>query len=314
MNLKPNSGIDAADWQAGINLANLTPLPSFAIFKATESTNFRATTTVEFAKQAKSLGIPYGFYHFWRNVNVQQQVDIFLDQVRLAGGFERIPPVLDIEVDLTGQANNIKLWLDKVELATSLRPILYGNKNIFDKIATSSWFKNYDIWTASYPTYPDLWSWVPPLYSEKRGRREVMWQYASTYTYPAYPKIRIDTNIAIPEFLQEIGSITPPPTGDKMESWKVITPVLNIRTGSSTSFPIKTTAVLNDVLEGVLDTVSNWIHISKKNGVALDGWCSGGSTYVQKLPPASTADKMVIIITKDGVTTTYTSDGIITVS
>ena len=72
-----------------------------------------------------------------------------------------------------------------------------------------------------------------------------------------------------------------------METWKVITDVLNIRTGNSTAYPVKTTAVKGDTLEGVLDTASNWIHISKKNGVVLDGWCSGAPAYVEKVvtPP-----------------------------
>lgn len=204
MIIKPDTGIDISRYQRAIKIANLAPLPRFVIIKATESTNYRDSTTVDFAHQVRDLKLPLGFYHFWRNVNGRQQADIFLDQVKFAGGFGRIPPVLDLEIDLTGQARNVKIWLDRVETASGKRPILYGRKDIFAKLGNPAWFKNYDIWTASYPTNPDWWSWIPLFYRVKTGRREIMWQYASTYRYPAYPYTRIDTNIAKPEWLAEI--------------------------------------------------------------------------------------------------------------
>lgn len=209
MILKPDTGIDISHWQKGTIIANLIPLPRFAIIKASEGTTYRDDTTLDFASQIRTLGIPLGFYHFWRNVNPIKQADLYIQQVNVAGGMERIPPVLDLEVDLTNQVKNVKRWLDRVETATGKRPILYGNKSIFSKLGKVSWFKHYDIWTASYPLYPDRWNWIPRLYQITAGRREVMWQYASTYKYPAYPRTKIDTNIAIPEFLQEIGAVTP---------------------------------------------------------------------------------------------------------
>lgn len=215
MKLKTDTGIDGSHWNRGIKIANLDPLPRFAIFKATESDWYQDDTTIDFANQMRALGIPLGFYHFWQNVNATRQVDNYLKQVQAAGGFERIPPVLDLEVNLTGQANNVKLWLDAIESRTSRRPILYGNKGIFDTLGNPAWFKEYDIWTASYPDNPDDWNWVPPKYAETRGRREVMWQYACTYNYPAYPKIDLDVDIAIPEFLKEIGAVITPPDGGK---------------------------------------------------------------------------------------------------
>lgn len=243
MILKSNTGVDISDYQSGLVISGMSPLPRFVIIKATESILFKAKLTKDFAAQCKALGIPYGFYHFWQNVDPFKQASNFIAQVNAAGGFERIPPVLDLEVaNLDDYAANIKVWLDVVEDVAGMRPILYSNKYHFDMIAVNLWFKNYDAWTAAYPADPDLWSWCPPLYSEKRARREIIWQYGSTYRYPNYTANSVDTNIATSEWLNEIGVIihpSPPENGDTMLYGKVNTAVLNIRNaGAATGLDI----------------------------------------------------------------------------
>jgi hypothetical protein len=266
MLLKPDTGIDISHWQLGIKIANLTPRPRFAIIKASEGTNYTDDTTLDFSAQIRALGIPLGFYHFWKNVNPITQADLYLRQVNLAGGMERIPPVLDLEVDLTGQTANVKHWLDRIEIITGKRPILYGNKGIFSKLGNPIWFKDYDIWTASYPLYPDNWDWVPPLYSITNGRREIMWQYAATYSYPAaYPLTKIDTNIAIPAFLKEIGEVTPP-IGEPPMTIYDIKSSMNIRSATSVTSTDIGDLLINDRIEVTIVQVSatdKWGKLSK---------------------------------------------------
>ena len=238
MILKPNTGIDISDYQPGLQIGSLSPLPRFVIIKATENILYKAKLTADFSAQCKALGIPYGFYHFWQNTDPFKQASNYIAQVNAAGGFERIPPVLDLEVaNLAPYSSNIKTWLDVVEDVAGMRPILYSNKYHFDMIAANSWFKNYDVWTAAYPTDPDLWSWCPPLYSEKRARREIIWQYGSTYRYPNYSANSVDTNIAITEWLNEIGAITqppPPPTGETMSNKGTVIKTVRIRNADNT--------------------------------------------------------------------------------
>ena len=176
-------------------------------------------------------------------------------------------------------------------------------------IAGNSWFKNYDVWTAAYPDNPDLWSWCPVVYSEKRARREIIWQYGSTYRYPNYTANSVDTNIAITDWLHEIGAITPPPTGETMtETWKVVTASLKVRSGNSTAYGQVQALALNDKIEGVFDTVSQWIDISKiirANGSVFTPvapakwWCSGLPAYVEKVivtPPPPVVDAVTLDI------------------
>lgn len=237
MILKPNTGIDISDYQPGLQIGSLSPLPRFVIIKATENILYKAKLTSDFAAQCRTLGIPYGFYHFWQNVDPVRQANNYITHVNAAGGFERIPPVLDLEVaNLSPYASNIKTWLDIVEDVAGMRPILYSNKYHFDMIASYSWFKNYDVWTAAYPTDPDLWLWCPPLYSEKRARREIIWQYGSTYRYPNYSANSVDTNIAITEWLNEIGAITQPPpqNGETMSNKGTVVRTVRIRNADNT--------------------------------------------------------------------------------
>lgn len=304
MLLKPDTGIDISDYQPNLQLAALNPLPRFVIAKATESITFRCTTTKDFAAQSKALGIPYGFYHFWQNTDPYKQANNYIEQVNLAGGFERVPPVLDLEVaNLGAYGANIKTWLDVVEDVAGKRPILYSNKSHFDMIAGYNWFKDYDVWTAAYPANPDLWSWCPPLYSERRARREVMWQYGSTYRYPNYSANSVDTNIAITEFLNEIGAVTPPPPpiGGTMDTWKCIASSLKVRSGNSTLYGQVQSLSLGDKAEGVLDAATQWINISKiirVNGNTFmptsgQWWCSGLPVYMEKIvviPPPPVGD------------------------
>lgn len=309
MQLKPNSGIDTSHWEKGLWISQLNPLPRFLITKATEGDFYRDDTASIFAAQSRALGIPFGFYHFWRPNDPRVQADMFLSWVNNAGGFERIRPVLDLEIDLTNQASKVKEWLDYVELRTNKRPILYGRKDVFDTLGNPYWLKNYDIWTACYPADPDSWDWIPPLYSVTAGKREIMWQYSEHYVYPQFPAIEVDTNIAIPDFLNEIGEVIPP-TGVTMKEGTAKVD-LNIRSGP---YPASVIGLLKvgDKVYGDIDTVSNWFHFNKIVRVSgatetVDGWCSTATAYItiiDYVPPVTKLPDLNITIQATGYPTT----------
>jgi GH25 family lysozyme M1 (1,4-beta-N-acetylmuramidase) len=329
MILKTNTGIDVSDYQPGLQIGTLNPLPRFVVMKATESMTFRCDTTIDFAAQCKALGIPYGFYHFWQNADPYKQVSNYIQQVNLAGGFERFPPVLDLEVGLVNQDANIKIWLDVVEDVAGMRPILYSNKYHFDMIANNFWFKTYDVWTAAYPSNPDLWLWCPPIYSETRAKREIIWQYASTYRYPNYSRNSVDTNVAITDFLNEIGAIKPP-TGVPPMTYKstAIYSDTRLRTfhntlSTSTSigyYPAGTvfegdniwTATPADMVTGQV-VGDKWLQTVKP----LAGWVAivhGGKTYCNLVtvtppppPPVPTGDVIVTVTINEQAKTHNTS-------
>ena len=149
-------------------------------------------------------------------------------------------------------------------------------------IAGYNWFKDYDVWTAAYPANPDLWLWCPPLYSEKRARREVMWQYGSTYRYPSYTANSIDTNIAITEFLNEIGAVTtPPPNGETMYTGTAkttATPNVRLRQANADGSPNPSGTTIGAIQPGQAfkgDLISgSWMRVTEigtKTVLALTG-------------------------------------------
>lgn len=126
---------------------------------------------------AKSVGILRGAYQrFQPDQDVQKQASIFLDKL---GPFQPgdLPPMLDVE-DTGGLpaatiANRARQWLDIVEAATGVRPIIYTNFYFWRDSVNSADFTDYPLWIAHYttkgcPNIPAPWTnWAIHQYSDK---------------------------------------------------------------------------------------------------------------------------------------------------
>ena len=67
-------GIDISKWQKGLILSNIKF--DFVIIKATEGATYTDPNFLDFVKQAKNLGKPYGFYHFARPENNSAHAEV----------------------------------------------------------------------------------------------------------------------------------------------------------------------------------------------------------------------------------------------
>lgn len=112
-----------------------------------------------------------------------------------------------------------------------------------------------------------------------------------------------------------------------MERWKMIftdTGGLKVRSGPGTTYSQVESLAFGDIVEGVLDTAKNWINISKitrVNGAVrtptapAQWWCSGSSTYVEKIvpppppPPVVKVTSINIKLAAGSTVTTVYSDG-----
>jgi lysozyme len=174
-------GVDISHYQGVVDFAKLKAAGvSFVFIKATEGTNLLDAQFAANWKGAKAQGIPRGAYHFFRpKSDLQGQIDFFVKTVgRLEPG--DLPPVLDIEVpeDWTKftVAQRVKMilgWLQAVEAALGVRPILYINNSMTnDVLGNPAAFAAYVLWIANYTTHPAPaiplpWtSWVFWQYSE----------------------------------------------------------------------------------------------------------------------------------------------------
>lgn len=277
---------------------------------------------------AKVRGMKRGVYWFYdgRRSPIEQadllvslikndppEMDIIFDwETNYGGAYEGIRNVVAMmkRVEMLMAGKYVTMYTGYYWFIQNSNPITHAAEYDYlkDKGLHLAWYTS----DASLVKIPQPWSSL------------LLWQFGTPNEGALHGVITptIDMNFfngTLAEFAARYGAVTPPPppTGANMEKWKVIAKVLNVRTGSGTAYPIRTTLITGDVIEGVLDAASGWIHISTRNGAALDGWCSGGSAYVEKIvPPAPVAESIYIshtftdtlIVEKpDGSTQTYSA-------
>ena len=141
-------------------------------------------------QQAKSVGILRGAYQrFQPDEDVLGQADIFLEKL---GAFEEgdLPPMLDVEdsgnLSAATIAANVRQWLEYVEAATGVRPIIYTGRFFWRDTLESADFTDYPLWIAHYttgcPNIPTPWSeWA-------------LHQYSSMAVLPGITENTVDVN------------------------------------------------------------------------------------------------------------------------
>lgn len=124
----------------------------FAFMKATEGiSNLDAQFRRNWV-QAKKAGIPRGAYHFFiASKSGKAQAENFLENVDLQAG--DLPPVLDIEqtngASVTLLQQRVADWLDNVEAAYNVKPIIYTNADFYETFLAGR-FDEYPLWVAHY--------------------------------------------------------------------------------------------------------------------------------------------------------------------
>jgi lysozyme len=170
-------GIDVSHYQGTVDWQQVKAAGiQFAFAKATEGVTL---ADPEFAANwagMKAAGLLRGAYHFYEPTDdAGQQAAFFLSTVQLASG--DLPPVLDVETAAATSAQlwqGVQTWLDQVQAATGLRPILYLSATFANENAAPASLAAYPLWLAQYevelPTLPTGWTtWL-------------LWQYTETGT------------------------------------------------------------------------------------------------------------------------------------
>lgn len=175
-------GIDVSAYQGNIDWTQVAGAGiAFAFIKATEgATLVDPQFTVNYP-DAQAAGILRGSYHFAQPGmdTAVAEADFYVKTVQAAGGFDGLPPVLDIET--TGGLDNeslltwINQWLEQVRTLTQMQPILYTNPNFASTYLDPS-LGSVPLWIASYGvTHPvDTSGWTVWTF----------WQYADTGKVP----------------------------------------------------------------------------------------------------------------------------------
>jgi lysozyme len=151
-------GIDVSHHQGNINWEMVKNMKDknvslkFAFIKATEGVGLDDRNFKDNYEAAKEQGLLVGAYHFFIPFRSgAEQADNFLDEAIIKKGDLR--PVLDIEQNSGVAANvmkqRIKDWLNKVENATGVKPIIYTNVDYYNNYIAGD-FDDYPLWIAHY--------------------------------------------------------------------------------------------------------------------------------------------------------------------
>ena len=140
-------GIDISNWQNGFSLS--AAKPDFVIVKATEGLSFVDKCCDGFVQDAIELGIPFGYYHFARGNNAEDEAKFFYDQTN--GYTGKGIPVLDFEV--FNSNDWLESWCKTFYKISGVKPWVYMNSDyINNRGYGTDWVKaNCGLWLAGYP-------------------------------------------------------------------------------------------------------------------------------------------------------------------
>ena len=145
------------DWRAVKQMSDQNVSVNFAFIRATHGIDFTDYRFEQNWGEMRDAGIIRGAYHFFTfGDDAEQQALYFIEKVKIISA--DLPPVLDIEDDLTGNerrftseqiVQKISVWLRTVEKIVGVTPIIYTNADYYKKYIAGN-FSNYPIWYASY--------------------------------------------------------------------------------------------------------------------------------------------------------------------
>ncbi len=166
-------GLDVSHYQEVIDWdAVMMQDIDFVFIKATEGQSMKDH---RFKRNWKVLGeknVRRGAYHFFRpTISAAAQAENYIEFVPLCVG--DLAPVLDVEVlDKTNPKTlrkGMKTWLNKVEAAYHIRPIIYTNLNFYEDYLKGH-LDDYPLWIARYNNRP------PSLSDQQKWH---FWQYGN---------------------------------------------------------------------------------------------------------------------------------------
>lgn len=170
------TGIDVSRYQGKIDWKKVKKMRSgkfgvgFAFAKATEGLAYEDAHYARNRKQCKKHGIPFGAYHYFiPGVDAVKQADFFVSCYRPGPG--DLPPVADIEktagLSPDKLRSELKLFLDRVELKTGIKPIIYSYHSFYRDFLAGE-FDAYTFWVAHYgPGKPHDQPWTFWQFSEQ---------------------------------------------------------------------------------------------------------------------------------------------------
>src|SRR5258706_12882235 len=196
------------DWSHYVTIPDMsaiTPKPRMAITKATEGNYEQDASFLNYWAAFKANGIPRGAYHFYvTNISGQAQANYFINFISRGGVHDDDLLIVDLEVAGIN-ASDLIIFLNTVEATFRNNVIiLYSRKNILEAIprtlAQTTRLKQYALWLAWYPFFPDMHAWIDPTEIPVGWGSPVGWQYSDNGQITGAIG-KTDMNFFTPDFL-----------------------------------------------------------------------------------------------------------------
>lgn len=185
-------GIDISNWQAGITPSNLDI--EFCICKATEGLGYVDPYCDEFVSDCRNNGILWGFYHFARENEPEDEARFFYEQC--AGYIGHGIPVLDYETDNYDNREWCERFLSEFHGLCGVWPLLYVSASRCGEYENSWIPDECDLWVAGYPWDMDSYDQAGDMpYNIYPWPFAAIWQFTSDLRIPGYDD-RLDGDIA----------------------------------------------------------------------------------------------------------------------
>lgn len=191
-------GIDVSHHQGEINWEEVDKMSSngdsihFVYLKATEATSFEDDMCYDNAVGARSVGLPYGLYHFFRpDFSARDQAIFFAEKCSNLN--DTLRPMLDVEsngkLGKSRLIDSVFVFMKVFEHKMRMRPIIYTFESFYEDYFEDSYLKNDYFWIANYNGESDA--------IEKEN--VILWQFSETGTVDGI-STKVDLNVAKSSF------------------------------------------------------------------------------------------------------------------
>lgn len=210
------NGIDISNWQCGLQPSSLDI--DFCICKATEGIGFVDQSCDDFVQDCINNDILWGFYHFARENNPEDEAQFFYDNCK--NYFNHGIPVLDYETDNYDNKDWCERFIQKVYELSGVWCVIYISAYRCMQY-NGSWIpEKCGLWVAGYPWENPNWTDEEMPYGIYPWSFCAIWQFTSSLIIPGFWE-RLDGDIAYMDetaWLKYAQSTDNPPIEEKPNS------------------------------------------------------------------------------------------------
>lgn len=184
-------GIDISNWQVGLDISKLDI--DFCIAKATEGIGYVDPSCDNFIQQCIEKNILWGFYHFARENNPEDEAEFFYENCK--GYINHGIPVLDYETENYSNVEWCERFINHFHELSGIWCIIYLSASRCGEYEGSWIPEKCGLWVAGYPYAIADWTESEMPYNTYPFSVVAIWQFTSSLIIPGFWE-KLDGDIA----------------------------------------------------------------------------------------------------------------------